>query len=147
MDNKRFEIKPKRIERESTTVRAENTHQMFDKWSSIAPSREAVLKKRNKSNRFSILRKLLRWVNKWKADQTTPAPKSLAVVIEFFLWWKNHHDNKTIDSVDLNECLGAEFFDVRDTLKEIRAGEAKDWDGGDLNNLNEVVNFLDERSK
>ena len=100
-----------------------------------------------KSNWYSKLRKLLRWVNKSKADETTRAPKSVGTIIHFFLRWKFHHDNKTIDSAHLKEYIGTEFGAFRDTLKEIRAGEAKDWDGGDLNNLNEVVDFLDERSK
>ena len=146
-DDERKETEQERRERESTKARKDNTNQMFDKWSSIAPSREAVLNKTYKGNWFSKLRKLLGMADKSKADETTPAPDSVDDVIQFFIRWKNHHDNKTINSVDLRKYLGSRFRTFHDILTKIHDDEAREWDEADLNNLNEVVDFLDEISK
>ena len=147
LDNKRLEIKQKRIERESEKARQDNARQMSVEWSSMHLSREAVLKKRNKSNRFSILRKLLRWVKKWKADKTTRAPTSVASIIQFFIRWKNRRDDDTIDSARLKEYIGSRFDTFHDILTEIRDDEARDWGGADVNKLNKVIDFLDKISK
>ena len=140
-------LEMERRERESTKARQDNARQMCVEWSSMHPSREAVLNKTYKSNLSFILRKLLGWVKKSEADKATRAPKCVTDVIRFFLRWKNHCDDDTIDSARLKKNLGAEFFDVRDTLKEIRDDEASDWHDADSDNLSEVVDFLDEISK
>ena len=140
-------LEMERRERESTKARQDNARQMCVEWSSMHPSREAVLNKTYKSNWNSILRKLLRWVKKSEADETTPVPDGVANIIHFFIRWKNRHDNKTIDSARLKKYLEAEFFDFRDILIEIRDEEARDWGGADVNNLNKVIDFLDELSK
>ena len=143
-DKKKIEMEREKTEKEFTEARQDNTDQMSDKWSSMHLSREAVLNKTYKRNLSFILRKLLPWVKKSEADETTRAPKCVDDVIHFFLRWKNRHDDDTIDSARLKKNLGAEFFDVRDTLKEIRDEEAKGWHEADSTNLNEVVDFLDE---
>ena len=145
--DKRIEMEQKRTERESTKARKKNNDQMSDEWSAIAPSRMAVLNKTYKSNLFSDLLELLGMANKSKADQTTPAPESVDDVIQFFLWWKFYHDNKTINSDDLKERLGSEFDTFHDILKDISDDEARDWCDADSDNLNEVVDFLDGLSK
>ena len=89
----------------------------------------------------------MRWVKKSEADKATRAPTSVDDVIHFFLLWKNHCDDDTIDSARLKEYIGSRFDTIRDTLKEIRDDEARDWDGADVNNLNKVIDFLDEISK
>ena len=142
-----MEIKQKRIERESEKARQDNARQMSVEWSSMHLSREAVLKKRNKSNRFSILRKLLRWVKKWKADKTTRAPTSVASIIQFFIRWKNRRDDDTIDSARLKEYIGSRFDTFHDILTEIRDDEARDWGGAEVNKLTKVIDFLAEISK
>ena len=145
--DKRIEMEQKRTERESTKDRAKNTDQMSDKWSAIDRSREAVLNKCNKSNWYFSPHKLLGMANKSKANKATRAPKSVVEVIQFFLRWKFHHDNKTIDSVDLKKYLGSEFDTIHDILTEIRDEEAQGWHQADFDNMNEVVDFLDEISK
>ena len=149
MEQQKIEIEQEQEQREkeSEKAREDNTHQMSFEWSSIDPSLEAVLNKTYKSNRFSILRKLLRWVKKSKPDKATRAPKSVGTIIHFFLRWKFHHDNKTIDSAHLKEYIGTEFDTFRDSLEEIRDDEARDWGGADVNKLNKVIDFLDEISK
>ena len=132
---------------EMARYRSHNAMLMSDEWSAIAPSREAVLNKTYKSNRYLDLHKLLGMANNSKADQTTPVPKSVDDVIQFFIRWKNHHDNKTINSVDLRKYLGSRFRTFHDILTKIHDDEAREWDEADLNNLNEVVDFLDEISK
>ena len=145
--DRRIEIEQEKMEKESTKARKDNAHQMFVEWSAIDRSREAVLNKCNKSNWYFSPHKLLGMANKSKADQTTPAPKSVDDVIQFFLRWKFHHDNKTIDSVDLKKYLGSEFDTIHDILTEIRDEEAQGWHQADFDNMNEVVDFLDEISK
>ena len=149
MEQQKIEIEQEQEQREkeSEKAREDNTHQMSFEWSSIDPSREAVLNKTYKSNRFSIPRKLLWWVKKSKPDKATRAPQSVANIMHFFIRWKKHHVNKTIDSVGLKENLGSEFGAFRDILIKIRDHEARDWDGADLDNLNKVIDFLDEISK
>ena len=147
MEYQKIERVQQKIERQITKAREDNARQMFDEWSSIAPSRKAVLNKRYNNNQYLYLHKLLGMANKSEADKATPAPKSVANVIRFFLRWKFHHDNKTIDSVDLKKYLGSQFDTFRDILTEIRGDETRDWDEADLDNLNEVVDFLDKLSK
>ena len=119
---------------------------MSSEWSLIDPSRQAVLKM-YKSNWYSKLHKLLGMANNSKAKQSTRAPKSVGTIIHFFLRWKFHHDNKTIDSAHLKEYIGTEFDTFHDILTEIRDDEARDWGGADVNKLNKVIDFLDEISK
>ena len=145
--DKRIEMEQKRTERESTKARKKNNDQMSDEWSAIAPSRMAVLNKTYKSNLFSDLLELLGMANKSKADQTTLVPESVDDVIQFFLRWKSHHDNKTINSVELKEYLGSKFDTFHDILTKIRDEEARDWHQADSDNLKKVVNFLDEISR
>ena len=106
-----------------------------------------AISKRYDSNPNFNLHKLFGIANNWKVDQTTPAPKSVDDVIQFFLWWKFYHDNKTINSDDLKERLGSEFDTFHDILKDISDDEARDWCDADSDNLNEVVDFLDGLSK
>ena len=147
LEQLKIEMEQEQREKESTKARQDNTDQMSVEWSSMYPSREAVLNKKYKSNLFFILRKLLRWVKKSEADETTRAPKCVDDVIHFFLRWKNRHDDDTIDSARLKKYIKSEFRAFRDTLKEIRDEEASDWDEDDSNILNEVIDFLDEISK
>ena len=144
IEQKIIQIEQEETERESTKDRAKNTDQMSDKWSAIDRSREAVLNKCNKSNWYFSPHKLLGMANKSKANKATRAPKSVVEVIQFFLRWKFHHDNKTIDSVDLKKYLGSEFDTIHDILTEIRDEEAQGWHQADFDNMNEVVDFLDE---
>ena len=85
--------------------------------------------------------------NKSKVNQTTPAPKSVDDVIQFFLRWKTHHDNKTIDSAGLEELLRSEFSSFQRILTEICDEEPMGRDEADSDNLDGVVDFLDELSK
>ena len=146
-DKKKVEMGREKMEKEFTEACEKNTDQMSDKWSSMHLSREAVLNKTYKRNLSFILRKLLPWVKKSEADETTRAPKCVDDVIHFFLRWKNRHDDDTIDSARLKKYIKSEFRAFRDTLKEIRDEEASDWDEDDSNILNEVIDFLDEISK
>ena len=86
-------------------------------------------------------------MKKSEADKATRAPTSVDDVIHFFLLWKNHCDDDTIDSARLKEYIGSRFDTFRDTLKEIRDDEASDWHDADSDILNEVIDFLDEISK
>ena len=142
-----IKIKREQMEKEFTKARAKNTHQMSFEWSSIDPSREAVLNKTYKSNRYLKLHKLLGMANNSKPDKATRAPQSVANIMHFFLRWKNRHDDDTINSVGLKEYLGSEFGAFRDILIKIRDHEARDWDEADSDILNEVIDFLDEVSK
>ena len=132
---------------EMARYRSHNAMLMSDEWSAIAPSRRTVLNKTYKSNRYLDLHKLLGMANKSKADQTTLVPESVDDVIQFFLRWKSHHDNKTINSVELKEYLGSKFDTFHDILTKIRDEEARDWHQADSDNLKKVVDFLDELSK
>ena len=146
-EKKKIEIKQEQREIESEKARQDNARQMSVEWSSMHPSRKAVLNKRNRNNLFSTLRKLLGMANNSKADETTPVPDDVADVINFFLLWKNHRDDDTIDSTRLKKYIKSEFRAFRDTLKDIRDDEARDWDEADSDILNEVVDFLDDISK
>ena len=147
IEQKIIEIEQEQREIESEKARQDNARQMSVEWSSMHPSRKAVLNKRNKNNLFSTLRKLLGMANNSKADETTPVPDDVADVINFFLLWKNHRDDDTIDSTRLKKYIKSEFRAFRDTLKDIRDDEARDWDEADSDILNEVVDFLDDISK
>ena len=150
----------KKAKTEETNVRRENTNQMSNIWNGMADSRRAVLNRQN--GVLSTIGKFLRtsyntifqtqqggrtMMNKSKANQTTPAPESVDDVIQFFLRWKSHHDNKTINSVELKEYLGSKFDTFHDILTKIRDEEARDWHQADSDNLKKVVNFLDEISR
>ena len=146
-EKKIIKIKQERMERESTQARKDNTNKMFVKWHTMSPSREAVLNETYKNNWYFNLHKLFGMANKSKADETTRAIELAGDVIWFFILWKSLDDDGEIDSVDLKERLGSQFFFFRKILKEISGEEAKDWHQADLNNLNKVVAFLDKISK
>ena len=129
------------------SYRSRNTDTMRAKWYSIAPSRKGVLNKTYNNNHYLDLHKLFGIANKSNIDQITPAPKSVADVIQFFLWWKFYDDDKIIDSACLKERLGPRFFLFHEILNEIRDEEAKSWHQADSDNLNEVIGFLDKMSK
>ena len=129
------------------SYRSRNTWMMYDQWSAITPSRKAVLNKTYNNNHYFNLHNLFGIANKSNIDQITPAPKSVADVIQFFLWWKFYDDDKIIDSACLKERLGPRFFLFHEILNEIRDEEAKSWHQADSDNLNEVIGFLDKMSK
>ena len=128
--------------------RFDNTVRMFDEWSDMASSRNAVLHKRYNSDGYFNLYKLVApTTNKSTIVNTTPTPKSFLEVIRFFLQWEYYDNNKTIDSADLKKYLGSEFDTVRDILTKVRDEEANSWHKTDSDNLNKVVDFLNDISK
>ena len=133
---------------------------LFYEWRDIADSCEAVLHRHD-----GVLNAVFRFLHTWIVTgvqsqnggatatnqptvvNTKPAPKSCREVIGFFLRWKNHHNDKTIDSARLKEYLLSDIDTFHNVLTDIRDDEAKGWHKIDKDKLKSVVDFLDMISK
>ena len=128
--------------------RFDNTTRMFDEWFDMSSSRRAVLHKRyNRDGYFNLHKLVATTTNKSTIVNTKPVPESVADVMRFFIEWEYYDNNKTIDSADLKEYLGSEFYTIHKILTEIRDEEAKSWHKTDLDRLDSVVDFLDKISE
>ena len=150
-----------RTEKEDSNRRKDCTTQMIKDWVGMADSRKAVRRLQDgvlviEGQSCDAWWKIFfpapesgtTTANVSTADQTEQATESVAVLIDFLLLWKHHHNEGDVNSDRLKEHLGLEFSYFHKILTKIHRDEGlMGQDEVDRNNLNEVVAFLDELSK